>query len=368
MARLYTVIILFFSLPVAAQKKQPDTVRKYLTSDLHFTTRANMDFPALAIRQPEDRWLLVSAYRDTNVLLRAWFRDEALTIKEGPFVLYHPKRIKAIEGTYIDNVRQGLWKAWHPNGQLKDSGAILNNYLVGRWYSWNDSGKLQSITSYLHPDSIPGLIVAEFDPKDKFRSIMAGDKTTSILDGPTITFHSDGSPKDSGQYVKESKEGIWKTWNKGGTPESMGTYVHNSPQGEWEYYHPNGQRSTREVYANGKVVKLDCYDEQGNFTGNACPIQKPPVAQGRFLDFEKYMLDNIFWPTELKRSDIQGDVTVTFTISATGEMKDFRIIRSPHEAMSREVTEFFKKQKWSPAVSHNRLIEFTVKYNIPFYR
>lgn len=368
MARLYTVIILLLSLQAAAQKKQQDTVRKYLTSDLHFTNKANMDFPALAIRQPEDRWMLVSAYRDTNVLLRIWFRDEELTIKEGPFVLYHPKRIKAIEGTYIENIRQGLWKAWHTNGQLKDSGVVLNNYLVGTWYTWNNAGQLEAITSYTHPDSVPGIAVGTMDPKDKYRSIFAGDNTISILDGPTFTFYPDGSPKDSGQYVKNRKAGMWKAWKKGGILESKGTYADNQPQGEWTYYYHNGQPSTREVYANNKIVKLDCYDEQGKFTGNACPILKPPVAQGRFLDFEKYALDNIFWPEELKKSDIQGDVVITFTISSTGEMTDFKVIRSPHEAMTREVTAFFKKLQWSPAVSHNRPIEFPLKYNIPFYR
>lgn len=368
MARLYTVIILLLSLQAYAQKKQADTVRKYLTSDLHFTNKANMVFPALAIRQAEDRWMLLSAYRDTSVLLRAWFRDADLTIKDGPFALYHPKRIKAIEGTYLDNVRQGIWKTWHSNGKLKDSGMIINNYLVGRWYTWNGAGKLEAIIHYTHQDSVPGVAAGHFDPKDKRRSIMAGDTTVSILNGPTITFYPDGLPKDSGQYVNDRKEGLWKEWQKGGQLESMGTFVNNTQQGEWQYYHPNGQRSTREIYSNSKITLLECYDEQGKPTGNACPILKPPVAQGRFLDFDKYVLDNLFWPEELKKSAIQGEVEITYTITTTGEMQDLKVIRSPHEAMSREVTQFFKTLKWSPAVSHNRPIEFAMKHKIPFYR
>lgn len=368
MARIYTILFLLISLQVAAQKKQRDTVRKYLTSDLHFTNKANMTFPALAVRQSEDRWLLVSTYRDTNVLLRAWFRDADLTIKDGPFALYHPRGIKAVEGTYIDNVRQGLWKAWHRNGQLKDSGMMRNNYLVGTWHSWNQAGKLDAIFTYTQPDSVHGTATADFDTKDKNRSIMAGDVTVGVLNGPTITFYADGSPKDSGQYVNDIKEGLWKEWNKNGQPESMGSFVHNVQQGEWQYYHPNGQRSTREVYANSKVIKLECYDEQGKLTGNACPILKPPVAQGRFLNFNDYVLGNLYWPEELKKSDIQGDVKITYTITSTGEMKDLTVVSSPHEAMSREVTQFFEKLKWSPAVSHNRPIEFPMKHTIPFYR
>lgn len=368
MLRLYTTLLLLLSLQVTAQKKQADTVRKYLTSDLHFTNKANMEYPALAVRQSGDRWLLLSAYRDTSVLLRIWFRDEEMTIKEGPFALYHPKRVKAVEGTYVNNVRQGVWKAWYQNGKLKDSGLMFNNHLVGTWYSWNNRGELLAKLTYTHPDSIHGVITGTFNPKEKYRSVLAGDTTTGILNGPSITYFADGLTKDSGQYVNDLQEGLWKQWNKGGRLESMGTYRQGRQEGEWQYFHTNGQRSTREVYSNNKVTKLECFDEQGNPTGNACAILKPPVAQGRYLDFEKYVLDNLYWPAELKRSDIQGDVEISYTISSTGELKDLKVIRSPHEAMSREVTAFFQKLQWSPAVSHNRPVDFPMKYRVPFYR
>jgi TonB family protein len=94
---------------------------------------------------------------------------------------------------------------------------------------------------------------------------------------------------------------------------------------------------------------------------------KPPVAQGKFMDFDKYALDNMFWPEPLKRSDIQGEVEIEYTISKNGELKNLRVLHTPHELMSAEVIRFFRTLKWSPAVSHNRPIDYTMKYKVPFY-
>jgi antitoxin component YwqK of YwqJK toxin-antitoxin module len=350
-----------------AQKKGQDTIRKYLDNKLAFTTRAKMDFPALALKSG-DHWLLMAVYPDTNTLLKAYFLDEKLTIKDGPFLFYHPKRIKAAEGKYINNIKQGEWKYWYKNGTLKDSGAFKNNYQVGEWRNWDDSGRLVAIFHYPEPHEIDMVARGVINREEKRPSILAGDTATFILKGSAVQFYNNGQMLDSGAYSANRKEGIWKQWYINGHLESIGTYVRGVQEGDWEFFRDNGTRSSKEKYVKNKVVALECFDEQGNFSGHACPIQKPAVALGKFLDFNKYALDNMFWPAALKGTDIQGDVEIEYTIDKDGKLEKLTVLSSPHQLMSEEVIRFFSTLTWSPAVSHNRPVEYTTKYSVPFYR
>ena len=80
---LLAVICLLTGPAIFSQK---DSVRKYLDADLHFTTKKDMVYPAMAIRSDE-HWMLYAVYPDTSLLLKVSFKDAALTIKDGPFVL-----------------------------------------------------------------------------------------------------------------------------------------------------------------------------------------------------------------------------------------------------------------------------------------
>lgn len=368
---MYKLITLLFAWTICsmsgfAQKKQKDTVKKYLDSRLAFTNKANAEFPALAIKT-SDHWLLAAAYQDTNLLLKAWFLDEELTVKDGPFTIYHPQKIKMAEGSYVNNIKQGVWKTWYENGRLKDSGAFKNNHMTGEWRLWNDSGQLTGIYHYTDLNEITS--VARGTMSDERRpSIFTGDTIVGRMHGTATTFYPDGKLKASGSYKSNSKDGMWKYWYSNGNLESRGTYITNIQEGEWEYYRESGTLSSKEKYVKNKVTALECFDEQGNFSGNSCAILKPPVALGKFIDFDKYALDNMFWPAPLKRADIQGDVQIEYTISKEGELKDLKVLFSPHQLMSDEVLRFFRTLKWSPAVSHNRPIEYTMKYKVPFYR
>lgn len=351
-----------------AQKKQPDTLRKHLDTRLAFTKKANADFPALAVRAG-DHWLLVSVYPDTSVLLKAYFLNEQLTIKDGPFTLYHSQRRKAAEGVYENNIKQGPWKFWHINGQLRDSGAYRNNHFTGEWRRWNDSGQLVAIVNYPAPEDIKTVAYGTVNRFEKRPSILAGDTSVGMMHGPAMNFYPNGQLQDSGAYKLNRREGVWKHWYRNGNLESTGSYVRSIQEGEWEYFREDGTRSSREKYVKNKVIALECFDEQGNFSGHSCAIMKPPVPLGRFMDFDKYALNNMFWPEPLKRADIEGTVEIEYTITKDGQLKNLKVLSTPHRLMSAEVIRFFNTlDKWSPAVSHNRPIDYTMKYSVPFYR
>jgi antitoxin component YwqK of YwqJK toxin-antitoxin module len=363
--KLFLSLLLFLgSVPATAQKA--DTVRKYINEKLQLVSRSEMVFAALGVKTANG-WFLQAMYPDTTVLLKAYFKDKNFSLKDGSYQLFHRKNVKAMEGRFVNNIPQGVWRYWYANGQLKDSGLLVNNVMCGKWKSWNEKGQLLIESEYSNepgqlnnqlklPKKKPYTIVPDFSP------------FTGKLDGLTITYHPNGQKKDSGAYVNNSRNGEWKNWHSNGVLDGIGHFRMNELEGSWTFFRENGQKSTEETYANGKLVSMKCYDEQGNLSGTYCSILKPPVPLGDFDNFDEYVLDNVFWPKNLN-NDVQGKVKVSYTVTREGEIRNFKIVESPHELLSEEAARFFSTlEKWSPAISHNRAIDFDMQYEIPFLR
>lgn len=364
---LFVLLVWLCSFGAAAQKG--DTIRIHLDQNLAFTTKKDFLYPGIAIKKG-DHWMFMSVYPDTGLLVRAYYKNKDLKVKDGPFTFYHNKNVKAMEGRYENNVFQGEWKYWYSNGQLKDSGKLVNNQLTGVWKTWYKNGTIAAIATYQDADNTKEIIRSTVYNGRK-NGLFNGDTNVSIKHGNWQSFYENGLPRDSGRYSVNFKIGLWKNWYSNGKPESTGYYTNNIQDGDWEYYRENGSLSTKEKYSAGKIVAMACFDEQGNFTDSFCSILKAPVPMlDRYVDLNNYLLDNIIWPDSLvKNKKIQGVVKVKFTITKEGKLIDFTILSSPHELMSKEVERFFKSlPPWYPAVSHNRAIDYNIEYEVPFVR
>ncbi len=221
------------------------------------------------------------------------------------------------------------------------------------------------------------------------------DKSLTINDGPRIIYHphnikseelifrdnvaegtyqswyENANLKDSGNYTRGRKNGPWKSWYDSGSPESAGSYNNNQPDGEWDWYYENGKPSTKEIYSKGKIIKLECYNENGEFTGEDCGIARLPVPLGNFTTLDTYLQENIKWSKEMVNGLYTGTwtVKVRFTITKDGQLTGFTVLQSPNEAFSREAERLLGLvQKWSPCISHNRPVDHVMEYEIPFSR
>ncbi len=346
-----------------------DKFRKYLDEDFVFTTQKNASYGALGIKSG-DHWCLIAVYPDTSTLIKAYFKDKSLKIKDGPFEFYYQKNSKAFEGYYVNNIQQGVWRYYHKNGQLKDSGMIKNNHMVSVWKSWDENGKLMVIANYLSPDSIPDNLIVRATQTNRKTGLLNSDTTVNQPHGQWISYYNNGQQKEVGNYLNGFREGEWTSWYNHGGIESKGAYHIEEQQGDWEYFYENGKTSTRELYKDNKVIAMECYDENGNSTGSFCSIQRPATPElDRFVSFESYMLDNIFWPPNLNGVAVNGVVKANYTITKEGKLKDVAILEAPHELLGEEVKRFLLAiKKWSPAVSHNRVVEYNGMLEVPFYR
>ncbi len=364
--RLFLLFLLF--LPAVLKAQQSDTLQKFLDEDLALVSKKNAVYGAVAIRE-RDHWMLYAVYPDKTPLLRCYFADKALTAKDGPFRLYHPNGKTAVEGYYQGNVQIGIWRYYYANGQLKDSGMIKYNRMVDSWAGWYEDGSLRYKGEFPTADSVtPSLGI----PQSPFRlrGILAGDTTVSQRNGKWTSFYQGGEQSESGIYYRGRKNGEFRFFYPGGQTESTGHFADDMQEGEWVYFRENGKQSSLETYRNNKVVLLRCFDENGNPAGDYCSILKPavPILE-LYVDFKTYMLDHLFWPKELEGKEVNGVVKLQYTVSKAGKLTDLKILKSPHELISKEVERFFRSlEKWSPAVSHNRAIDYTTELEIPFYR
>ena len=335
------LFILFVSQTTIAQK---DSVRKYLDGELRFTSRKEAVYGALAVKQG-DHWMLYAAYPDTNLLLKIFFKDPDLNIKEGPFNLFHPKGIIAQSGYFLNNIPNGFWQSWYSNRQLKDSGQIINNQLTGIWKHWYENGNLKNKESYKDADKT--IIPVAHDNSNLFkynRGVLYGEQPKGVLEGMSLFCYENG--------------------NK----ESIVNYHNDSLVGICTFFREDGSLSSKETYNHGKVVALECYDEQGEYSGATCSVLKLPVLIHAFFNAQEYIVDQLH---RNKNNDIreEGDAQINFTVTKTGKVTNLVIKSSPDAALSNHITKIFGSMPaWSPAITHNRPVDFAMHLVIPFYR
>ena len=271
---------------------------------------------------------------------------------------------------YDENRINGIFKRWNPTGTLADSGEIRNNHCQGEWHGYHRNGKpaykVNYISSnYLQPEMPSQLAIS------RFLSVAAltNFQIYAVPDGKYFEWYENGQLKDSCDFAKGKKTGIWKSWYADGKIESEGRYQNDSAVGVWNWFHSTGQPATREVYRGGKLADLACYDSTGTSSGFTCALMtRPhPTADSVEGSFEDYLIANLYYPKEAMTRGIEGMVSLEFVIGKDGKLKSINIISSPSDLLSEEVVRLLKSiQQWAPAISHNRPIDYVYEFNVPF--
>ncbi len=337
------LLVIFWVVTAYNGTAQQDSVRKYLDQNLRLTQKRNAVYAAMAVRQG-DHWMLFAVYPDTTVMLRMFFKDKALTIKDGPYTLYYPKNVPWQSGNFNNNRVTGLWQTWYRNKQLKEAGMLVNNRMQGVWKLYYENGQLKTQEQYVLTDSVK--------PAGTYETV-----TSNVNPGVLDDFFASGT-----------LHGPATTWYASGQKESEVNYQYDTLSGLCTWFRENGQPSTRETYVSGKITELECYDENGSRTGSACSILKPPLLIHPFftaLDYIEYELH------KEKHKDIreEGEVNLSFIVTKDGSIDKLRINSTPDSALSKHIISVFSAMPaWSPAIIHNRRVDYPVDMIIPYYR
>ncbi len=360
---LLLFIIVLAVKPCPAQKS--DTLIRYLDKNFAFTDKAGMIYKAVVFPQ-DGHWVLRSVYPDNSLVAEAYFLDKKLTVNDGPFVINYPKGLPAVKGAFRNDYRSGVWQSWYRNGQLKDSGALVNDVLTGTWITYYDTGNLMTRAHFNEQIGSTGLSPLVSNKKN---SLLSFTPSVAIKTGIYETWYSNGNKQDSGNYQNDIKTGLWKSWYENGQPEAEGSYdASENMQGDWTFGRENGTISTKEKYVDGKLNDLKCYDEKGNFTGSFCSIAKPPVLLGTPYDWKDFFETHLVWSKETIRKSGEGFITIRFTIGKDGKLVNHTLSNSPSTLVTEDIEKVIRLMTdWSPAVLHNRPLEYSFDYTVDFY-
>ena len=250
--------------------------------------------------------------------------------------------------------------------------AVFAGVIVRDQFGWN---------TLIYDDSLRILVRGKFaDPECKYKDgwfmyyYADGSRATGGRFARNIkvdnwkSWYPNGQLKDSFNYVDNVAEGAARSFHESGVLSAEGVFKNGKFDGPWTFYHENSRPSTKENYKDGKLSQLECFDSSGNSTGFNCAISRPPALVGKYGGIEKYFKDSMHLPLTENREPIEGYVTVEFTITREGKLSNYRVISSHHAELTKEATRLILGiSRWYPAVSHNRLVDYTIGLSLPFF-
>ena len=146
-------------------------------------------------------------------------------------------------------LKQGRWIRVYPNGKLYYSGSFENSRPVGHFTFFRETGKVLSEVRHQADSDIAKAVLYREDGTESHRghyltvqvdgewtqwkdgewtALDRRDRvrvvehyTRDTLDGPTTTFHPNGTLLEEGTYAMGLKNGVWKAFDREGRPRGV---------------------------------------------------------------------------------------------------------------------------------------------------
>ena len=128
----------------------------------------------------------------------------------------------------------------------------------------------------------------------------------------------------------------------------------------------NGAASTLQEELNDSVVPGKTIDEGEVFI----QTEQMPEYPGGVDALLKFIDDNLKLPKCVKSGEVSGTSVITFTVLASGDLGDFKVIRSLNAECDAEAIRVLKKMgKWKPGLQYKtetkKMEPINVKFTIP---
>jgi antitoxin component YwqK of YwqJK toxin-antitoxin module len=159
---------------------------------------------------------------------------------EGAALLYEPNERRPFTG----------WaKSLHPSGGLKMMVQVNIGLFEGRSVAWRDSGELDAI---IHWKNGKGNGPTTTWHKNGTRK-SEGTGKDDILDGLVTTWFDNGQKAKEVMSVNGTMEGPFTEWHENGKLKAQGTFKAGELEGHFVTWHKNGQKAVEANYKNGKL-------------------------------------------------------------------------------------------------------------------
>ena len=146
---------------------------------------------------------------------------------------------------------------------------------------------------------------------------------------------------------------------------ATGTWDVNKPFDEQEtVYHKDGKAYK---VRGGKYIEIE--ESQKSEEKKVIPFQlvaqKPGFNGGDANEFSKWVSENVRYPEKCRQSRVQGRVTLQFTVTEEGKVRDVKVLRSVNDEMDKEAVRVISESPlWTPGRDANGEI-VPVSYTFP---
>ncbi len=210
--------------------------------------------------------------------------------KRGPWVDFHPNGVIAMEGYYMNDLKNGIFKTFDKKGDL----ITLEKYRDGQIVIDSEESIILDIRSTYYSDGTVKSSGGYVDGKkegthriyDEEGNIVSGEvysmgvKTAEgIVDqsgdyqGEWELYYDNGEIRAKGDYQNSLRTGDWVFYHLNGKIESEGKYAEGLPQGQWKWFYENGTSRRKDYYRRGKEDGESIeMDPEGNI-----------ISQGQYL-------------------------------------------------------------------------------------
>lgn len=97
---------------------------------------------------------------------------------------------------------------------------------------------------------------------------------------------------------------------------------------------------------------------------------RPTFKEGDVASLKTYVWKYIIYPKKAWKKGVQGTVIVDFVIGADGRMRDYIIIESPNEHLSKAVIEMLEKMNkensWTPGKVGTENVDVKIRLPVAF--
>lgn len=300
------------------------------------------------------------------------------------------------EGEYTKGKRNGYFKWYYKNGQVKKEGEIVNNRMTGTWRYYYWSGQLKQVILIKKGNINNNFVVTEFYDKSGEQLISNGTGKWMVDSVKYNLFSHDCICRLHGTFKDSVMHGTWKAvrisdgklihseqYRKGkyisginnsgfsndyGVPTSA--LLPKSPFNNHSHFTKAEKFILDEIAFPTTLVENDVETIFSTVTGVKVEIKNRP-AGFKYGDYQlmSFIGQNLNYPIGALSKGISGKVYVSFTIDSNGQAKDYVVIRGVEESLDKEALRVVKLTKdWLPKITNGEPVESKLTIPVNFVR
>ena len=127
-----------------------------------------------------------------------------------------------------------------------------------------------------------------------------------------------------------------------------------------EFKSEDDQNTKVELHVAPVHVEVEEEDEDQIFD----VVEEQPEFPGGMAALQKYFRENLKYPVMAQEMNIQGRVTVQFTVWKDGSVRDVRVLKSADQSLDKEAIRLVSRMpKWKPGKQRGKAVN--CKYVVP---